>query len=264
MALKAVVEKLEEIAEPVRPLYQEKDGKFFLDVEPVNGYALEDVAGLKSSLGKERTRANALAKDFERYKDLDPDKARDALQKLAELGNIDPLKEADKIVDQRVKAATGQLVEKHQKELDTERKERLSLESAFQEVLIDRAATAALAEAKGSVELLLPHVQRHTRVRKTEDGRRIVEVIDKDGNVRIANAKGDPMTITDLVQEMRKSEAFGRAFEGTGNSGSGMRPSGGASPPNTTIKSRRDFKTEKERANWVDEHGLEAYEALPF
>lgn len=263
MALKALVEKIDELPEPVRAFYAEKDGKFVLDVESVDGFALEDVGGLKSTLGKEMTRRKALEKDFAKFKDIDPDKAREALVKLEELGNIDPLKEADKIIDQRLKAATGQLVEKHTKELQAERAEKQSLEAAFSEVLIDQAATAAIAEAKGSVELLLPHVQRHTRVRKLEDGRRVVEVVDKDGTVRIADSKGNPMTITDLVAEMRKSEAFGRAFEGTGNSGSGMRPPnqpGGGSPQ---IKSARDLKNEHERAAFVDAYGLDAYKALP-
>lgn len=263
MALKALVDKVEELPEAARGFYQEKDGRFVLDVEPVDGFALEDIGGLKSTLGKEMTRRKALEKDFAKYKDIDPDRAREALAKLEEFGSIDPHKEADKIVDQRVKAATGQLVQKHQKELEAERLERQSLEVQLQTVLVDQAATAALAEAKGSVELLLPHVQRHTRVRKLEDGRHVVDVVDKDGNVRIANSKGDPMTIAGLVQEMRKSEAFGRAFEGTGNSGSGTRPTSSTGSNAAQVKSRRDFKSEKDRAAYVEAYGLDAYRALP-
>jgi DNA-directed RNA polymerase subunit F len=264
MALKAVVEKVDDLAESIRPLYQEKEGRFVLDVEPIDGFALEDVAGLKSTLGKELTKRKQLEKDFAKFKDLDPDKAREAIVKLEELGNIDPLKEADKIVDQRLKAATGQLVEKHTKELDQERARSTRLQKAFESTLIDQAATAALAEAKGSVELLLPHVQRHTRVRELDDGRHVVEVIDKDGTVRIGNSKGDPMTITDLVQEMKKSEAFGRAFDGSGQSGSGMRPSGSNGAGNPAITKRSDLKTEPQRAAFIDANGLEAYQALPM
>jgi len=266
MALKAVLEKVDDLPESVRAFYQEKEGKFVLDVESVDGFALEDVAGLKSTLGKELTRRKQLEKDFAKFKDIDPDKAREALVRLEELGNIDPLKEADKIVDQRLKAATGQLVEKHTKELDVERARSARLQKAFEATLIDQAATAALAEAKGSVELLLPHVQRHTRVRELDDGRHVVEVIDKDGTVRIGNSKGDPMTITDLVQEMKKSDAFGRAFDGTGQSGSGTRPitSSGVGPNGRAITKKSDFKSELERANWVEANGFDAYNALPF
>jgi len=72
------------------------------------------------------------------------------------------------------------------------------------------------------------------------------------------------MTISDLVQEMRKSDAYGRAFEGTGNSGSGMQPTKPGASPLNGIRSRKDFKTERQRADWVDAHGLEAYNALPL
>lgn len=265
MALKAVLESVDELPEPVRAFYQEKEGKFVLDVEPVEGFALEDVSGLKSTLGKELTKRKQLEKDFAKFKDIDPDKAREALVRLEELGSIDPLKEADKIVDQRLKAATGQLVEKHTKELDAERARSARLQKAFESTLIDQAATAALAEAKGSVELLLPHVQRHTRVRELDDGRHVVEVIDKEGTVRIGNSKGDPMTISDLIQEMKKSDAFGRAFDGSGQSGSGTRPTTNTngSQGSRAITKKSDFKSELERAAWVDANGMDAYMALP-
>jgi hypothetical protein len=265
--LKAVVETIDAVPEAVRGFYQETDGKFFLQVEPVDGYALEDVSGLKNTLGKEMTLRKRLEKDVLKFKDLDPDRAREALAKLEELGNIDPLKEADKIVSERLEAAKKQLLEKHGEELKTRDGRIGQLTKTVESLLIDQAATAALAEAKGSVELLLPHVQRHTRVREA-DGKYFVDVVDKDGNARIGNAKGDPMTIADLVQEMRKSETFGRAFDGSGQSGGGKPPGngGGGSPQ---FKRRSDFKTEKDRADFInanggpDGGGLEAYDKLP-
>src|SRR4051794_27617528 len=51
MALKAIVETIDSVPEAVRGLYKEAEGKFILDVESVEGYALEDVSGLKSTLG---------------------------------------------------------------------------------------------------------------------------------------------------------------------------------------------------------------------
>lgn len=262
MSLKALVEKIDDVPETARSFYSEKDGKFVLDVEAVEGFSLEDTSGLKSSLGKERQKVRELERITSKFKDLDPDKAREAMEQLEEFRKIDPVKEADKIVAQKLEAAKGQMVEKHSKELQ-EREGRIgALTQTVQNLLIDQAATSALADAKGSVELLLPHVQRHTRVREV-DGKYLVEVIGKDGEPRIGNAKGDPMTIADLVQEMRKSDTFGRAFEGSGQSGSGTRPTnngGGMSQ----IKSRKDFKTGKERADWVDANGMAAYNALPM
>lgn len=241
MAIKAIVEKLEDVPESLREHYAPgaaadgTEGKFVLKVESVGGFALENVDGLKSALGKERTQREKLEKDVVKYKDIDPDKAREALAKLAELGTLDPAKEADKIANTKFEAAKAQLLEKHGAEL-TQRDQRIGqLHKTVETLLVDAAATSALAEAKGSVELLLPHVRAHTRVKEV-DGKFSVEVVDKDGNGRIADGKGTPMDIGGLVAEMKKSDTFGRAFEGTGHSGSGAQPNGGSGGGGDTSK----------------------------
>lgn len=263
MALKALVESIEDVSEDQRGLYKETDGKFVLQVEPVSGYALENIEGLKTTLGKEMTKRKALEKDVLKFKDIDPDKAREALVKLEELGNYDPTKEADKIVAERVDAAKRQLLDKHTKEIQDRDGKVGSLTKTIESLLIDNAATGALAELKGSVNLLLPHVKNRTRVRET-DGKYIVEVIDGEGNARIGNAKGDPMTIKELVQEMRQSEEFGRAFEGIGQSGGGMPPgNNGGGTPQTQFKRRSELKSREDRVAFVEKHGEAAYFALP-
>lgn len=229
MALKAVVDTLDDAPETLREHYRAgtanegTEGKFVLAVEAVGGFALEDVSGLKSALGKERTTREKLERDVVKFKDLDPEKAREALAKLEELGSLDPAKEADKIANTKFEAAKAQLLEKHTGEIIA-REERIGfLSKAVENLLIDAAATAALAEAKGSVQLLLPHVKAHARVKEV-DGKFTVEVVDAAGNGRIADAKGAPMGIKDLVAEMRESDAFARAFEGEGHSGTGKTP----------------------------------------
>ncbi|WP_435658091.1 hypothetical protein [Brucella pituitosa] len=226
MALKAILASLDGIEDTTKALYVEKDGKFVLDVEGVDGFALEDVSGLKTALGKERTRADRAEGLVTAFKDIDPAKAKEALAKVEEWGNLDPSKEADKIANSKFETAKAQLLEKHTGEINT-REDRINhLSRTVEGLLIDAAATSALAEAKGSVELLLPHVRSHTRVKEV-DGKFTVEVIDKDGNARIADAKGNAMDIGGLVAEMKQSDAFGRAFEGSGQSGSGKTPSNG-------------------------------------
>ncbi|ODT09445.1 MAG: hypothetical protein ABS35_42970 [Kaistia sp. SCN 65-12] len=226
MALKALLASLDGIDDATKALYVEKDGKFILDVETVEGFALEDVSGLKTALGKERTARENAERLTAAFKDIDPAKAKEALAKVEEWGNLDPSKEADKIANSKFEAAKTQLLEKHTGEL-TSRDERIGhLTKTVEGLLIDAAATSALAEAKGSVELLLPHVRAHTRVKEV-DGKFQVEVIDKDGNAKIADSKGTPMDIKGLVAEMRQSEAFGRAFEASGNSGTGKQPGNG-------------------------------------
>lgn len=262
MPLKAVVDSIDDIAEAHRDLYKEDGDKFILQVEPVNGFALENIEGLKGTLGKEMTKRKALEKEVLKYKDLDPDKAREALAKLEELGNLDPAKEADRIVAERLEAAKKQLLDRHTKEIGDRDAKVGNLTKTIESLLIDNAATSAIAELKGAVKLLLPHVKSHTRVREA-DGKYVVEVVDAEGNARIGNSKGDPMTIKDLVQEMRQSEEFGRAFEGSGHSGGGTQHGNGGGSPQNKIKRRSELKTRADRVAFVEQHGEAAYFALP-
>ena len=130
MALKAVIDSIDDLDEGQQSLYREitddgdLKGKFILDVEPAHGLNLENVDGLKSALGKERTAREKLERDVVKFKDIDPDKARDALAKLEELSEIDPEKEADKIANTKFEAAKKQLVEKHGQALE-EREDRI-------------------------------------------------------------------------------------------------------------------------------------------
>lgn len=231
--LEPFVDSLDAVPEALRDAYVERDGKFFLNVISKGGFALEDVSGLKTALGKERTTREALERQVVKFKDLDPDKAREALAKLEEFTQIDPAKEADKIANTKFEAAKAQLLEKHTSETTALNERVAHLTKTVEGLLIDAAATQALAEAKGSVDLLLPHVRAHTRVKEV-DGKFTVEVVDKDGNVKIADAKGTPMDIAGFVAEMKSSETFGRAFDASGNTGSGKQPGSGGGAPGAT------------------------------
>lgn len=261
MALKAIIsaEEHSALGEGIKSEYVEKDGKFFLDVAPVEGYALEDVSNLKASLGKERTVREKLEKEVVKFKDLDPDRARAALAELEELKKIDPDKEADKIANTKFEAARAQLLTKHEKELADERARADRYRNKIDELLRDQRATVELAKHKGSIKLLLPHIRNHTRV--VEDGDDFkLEVIDASGNVRIGNSKGEPMSLEDLILEMRNSEEYGRAFEGDGKSGSGKLPGTGLGG---TPGLKRSQMTPQQKREYQQKHGQEAFLKLP-
>lgn len=263
MALKAILDSLDGVDEHFKGEYVEKeiDGKkaFVLDVESVGGYSLEDVGGLKTSLGKERATREKLEKDVIKFKDIDPDKARSALEELEELKKLDPEKEADKIANTKLEAAKAQLIKKHNEDLEAERSKSGKYRGKVEELLRDGVAIAALAEMKGSVDLLLPHVRSQTRVVEDGDDFR-VEVIGKDGNARIGNSKGELMSIKDLIAEMRDSDTFGLAFEGDGKSGGGKRPGNGGGG-NPTLK--RSQMSAEEKHEYQQKHGQAAFLKLP-
>lgn len=256
--LKAVLESLDGLDENLKSVYEEKDGKFVLKVEPVGGYALEDVSGLKTTLSKEMSARKELEKVANKFKDLDPDQVRTALQELDELKKIDPEKEADKLVSSKLESHKAQLVKKHEEELASEHAKVERYRSKIEALLCDQVATQHIAELKGSVKLLLPHVRAFTRVVE-DNGDFRVEVVDQAGNVRIGDSKGSPMTIADLVREMRESEEFGRAFEGDGTSGTGKVPSGRSGTPTL----RRSQMTPAQKREYQQKHGQAAYLKLP-
>lgn len=235
MALKAILDTVEGLPADVAKEYgkDEQSGKFVLQVAPVGGFALENVEGLKTALGKERENTRKAGETLKAFEGLDPDKARDALTKVTEMTNWTP----EQKVKEQIEAIKAQLLDAHGKEKGTLEKKLSSYQKQLTNALIIQAATAAIAEQKGVVELLLPHVERSTRIRESDSGQFVVEVVDKDGNLQV-DRNGNALTIAQLVEKMRASDTFARAFEGSGASGSGAHGGGTPKPsgPHTISK----------------------------
>jgi len=223
MALKANVSKAEFDALPdgIKEHYKEDgDSGYWLEAEGV-----EDVSGLKSALTKERENVSQLKQSLGKFKDVDPAKYQELLQAAEE-------DEKKKLASRgKWEALEKQLIEKHNGELKG-RDERLgSLSKEIERLLIEAEGTSAIAAAKGSPVLLMPHLKARTKVFE-EDGKFVAKVIDDKGNPRIGDAQGTPMTFAQLVEEMKSSEQFGRAFEASGAGGSGAPGGGGAAGRN--------------------------------
>ena len=147
MALKAFVKSLDEIQESARAFYVEDgNGGFKLDAEGV-----EDVTGLKNSLTAVREELKTLKADYNKYKDLDPEKAREALKKMEELedqglldqGKVDELvaRRTERMrmdFDSQVKALKG----------SADEKENMikSLSSRLEKHLIEQGLIAAVMD----------------------------------------------------------------------------------------------------------------------
>ncbi len=271
MALKAVLDTLDGIADPIKTEYTEKDGKFYLSVEPVNGFELDDVTGLKNGLASERGVTKSLKTELEKLGSkwdettkkwthiADPVKIKQAVAKFDEFSAFDPTKEADKIAEAKVNSIKEQLVAEHTNVVTGLTERNQVLETGISKVLKEQVARAEILALKGVPELVLPAINAVTRVGE-KDGEFFVEVLDDKGNVRIGDSKGTPMTVKQLVAELRNTETYGRAFEGDGKQGSGKQPgSGGGSP---TLK--RSLMTAQQKADYAREHGQQAFLKLPL
>lgn len=119
------VAKLDEVAEPYRGAYVEKDGAFHLDPEKLEAIEFDGKEELSGALERERKDRKAAKEALAKYEGIDPERARAAQKRLDELDDkqlIDK-NEFDRLLDKRTKefeareteyqtkleAATGQL-----------------------------------------------------------------------------------------------------------------------------------------------------------
>lgn len=86
--LDPIVEKIDAIPEPLRPFYKQQDGgKFVLSVKQSEGYALENVAGLRATLQDQKLKHDKAQAALKAFEGLDAAKAREALT-LLESGKL--------------------------------------------------------------------------------------------------------------------------------------------------------------------------------
>lgn len=133
MALKAVVDKVEDIDAKHLDLYEEKDGKhYLLPIEGLKPVTEFDV--LSQSLRAEREAHKTTKKKWEPLATMDPKTVREQLDRIPELetlaeGKVDDAK-IDKLVDSRIKARMAP-VERERDELKTKVTELDTEVSAF-------------------------------------------------------------------------------------------------------------------------------------
>ena len=221
---------LNKVPEQFRSLYKQgDDGKYAVD-ENFKGIS-EAVVGLNRSLKAARAEAKAKTPT-----DLSP---------LAEFGATPEEIKAN--IEAKVKDLTDQLakggdakvnVDKirsdlaaaHAKDLEKATARSTALQNQLYTLLVENSAVAAVAEAKGVPELLLPFIKNQVTV-KEQDGQFQVFVVDAQGDQRYSGVTGQPMTIKELVAEMKANEKYGRLFESEAPAGGGMPPGGGARAP---------------------------------
>lgn len=127
-----------------------------------------------------------------------------------------------------------QIVTKHGEEIKIKDVANANMKASLESHLIDAAAIKAIAEAKGSTTLLLPHVKAHLKVLEV-DGAFVARVVNAEGTVRIGDNKGTPMTIEELVATMKKEPIFLAAFEGSGAAGGGAQGANSTQGDNKTM-----------------------------
>ena len=250
MPLTTYVENLDSIDENLRDFYKpvEEGEGYVLNAEPANGYTIENVEALKLTLGKERSSRKEFEKKYtslsKKYEGVDIDELASIKEKYDRLAELDPESEAARLAEERIKQAEEKVQSKlinkqkewqklHEKEVGTRESQINTLKGQLQKLMIDNAATSALAESgvlPEHLELLLPKVTNATRLFENEDGSLSVQVVDREGNPRV-RSDGQDMTVKDLIPELQNK--WPSSFSAETKRGGGIKPQHGAAGTKT-------------------------------
>jgi len=198
--LKAILDSMDGVDESIHGFYQEKDGKFHLEVD-----GLEDTGALKRAKDHEknaRKSAEEKATSLEaqiaeltgQIEQINDDKSRGN-------GDVEALENSWKTkLSNRENELTGQI--------DT-------LKGSLNELLIDSVAGRMAAEiaTEGSAGVLVPHIQNRLGVEE-RDGKMITVVKDSSG-------KPSATTVDELRQEFKDNPVFAPVIVGSKASGGG-------------------------------------------
>lgn len=110
-----------------------------------------------------------------------------------------------------------------EKAVGDEKKVSDALRGTVHKYLVTSNASTALADAGGLVELAMPFVEQQIKVLE-EDGEFKPVVVDADGDPRISGGTGQPMTIKELVNEMKGQEKYQPLFKSEAKGGGGAQP----------------------------------------
>lgn len=237
MAVKAVLTKAEfdQVPAGMKEHYKEAGETLVLDVVSVNGLELADNGSLKKALQTERTKrteTEKVLKDFQvKYGDLDPEAAKAALAKMDEIANWDPEKKGkeareqfEKSIREKFEGDRKKIEDKFKTEIEVREGLIKELNGQLENHLISAEASKAFLEAGGrkeDVRIVLSIVKEAAKVKRLDDGRRIVRILDDYGQERIGTKPGsaEPMTISEFIGEIKANH--GSLFESSGSSGAG-------------------------------------------
>jgi hypothetical protein len=222
------VVSLDKVPTDFQGLYKEtEEGSFTLDSEnPTTKSAVSAIIKLNEALKISRVEAKGLkgkAVDLSTLSDYGnsvEEIASSFKTKVEELesqlaGNSEAKLNLDKIKEDLNKG--------HAKEIQAKDGKLEALSRQLDRVMVESVAKSTVAEAKGDIELLMPFVTNQIK-NVEEDGEYKVYVVDAAGDKRFSGTTGEPMSIKELVQEMKGSDKFAKLFLSEQKSGGGMEP----------------------------------------
>lgn len=218
MALRIVADKLDEIPEGLREAAKQDNGLFTVAEMP-EGWAVEDISGLRRVLSLELDKRKSLERTLKAFDGIDPDKAgeaREALEKLA-AGQLRGSKEIEEYKQQveRKMATERQTLEEKLGKRTAELRERM--------IRGELAPVIAKLGGGEAMDAILTLASQHVRIEEADDGTLRHSIVDRDGKPRITtkSGSGDPMGYDELIEEMRNASSTRGLFRASSTGGSG-------------------------------------------
>lgn len=226
------VDNLESVPDTFRVLYSDapdSSGKY--QVKPDMSPVANSLLGLNKSLQASRKEAKARTPvDLSALSEYGatPDEIaqafkakRDELETSLAQGDKAKLN-VDKIRDELSKA--------HAMETAKLKERETGLLGEIRNLRVTQVAMAAIVDQKGDPELLMPFVNQQIQVVE-ENGKFVTYVVDAQGDRRYSGVTGQPMTVEELVKEMKSNAKYGRLFESDHQSGGGGTDTRGTRTP---------------------------------
>jgi hypothetical protein len=259
-------DSLEGLPDPLKSVLVERDGKYVLE-----GETPDEVKNLRAAHEGEKAKTKKLTEDLkkqaEQYKDLDPEKARDALKRLEDLEDQKLLDagKMDELFEKRLTAAREAWEREKQslvRDRDKWQGEHSTLKSKYEREAIDGAMRTAMAP------LVKPehHDDVANRLRPfwqfAEDGQMVPM---RNGEMLWGKNPTQPISMSEQVEALIKDvPVFGLPSSGGGAgnmAGTSFSRNGGSIVlPREQAKDARVYREARERAektgaNLVDELG---------
>jgi len=231
---------------------KQADGKFLLRVKSVDGFALENVTGLKATLSDRMERHKKAQKRLEQFGDVTPEQVRDL--KAA----VDSYKAGGVTDKAAIEAAVKQVQEKYDTERQTWTERESKLKRQVRHWMLEAKADEAIskmAKDARAATILRPHVLAQLDMAE-ENGELSPVVRGSDGNPRLSlkTDNNGPMSIDELVEQMAKDPTYEMVFKGNESAGSGSDGGAGGAGKNGFSISMQDahdpvkYRAAKERA----------------
>jgi hypothetical protein len=237
MALKAVLESLDGLPEGVAGLYVEQDGKFILDLDEEALKQHPNTGPLTRALTRERERAAEASKALkaleDKYGDLDPEAAREAIEAAREAGDKNLMDEGkiDELITQRTERMRKDF-EKQIQAKDAALEETASQLTATNGKLADVTIFDAVKDAalgKGARKEALTDITNRAReIWRLENGAPLA----RKGDDVLYGKSGEALTIGEWVESLSSEASYlfepnrGGSADG-GDRGGEARSSGG-------------------------------------